>query len=493
MMNIVEAWRSGVSSIFKKNNGYANFEEAKELFETAYEKNKLVELKRGFGKKIGNNTWIVKHNNDKYCIQLHNTEIITLLSTGDVILDTSGWKTPLTKGRLETYVPISIWSHKGKWYFRPTYNYKAGDGATLFSDGMVLDKKGYPVKYKKLIEYVEKGDASLSDNIQFIEDQKILIKIALTSRRAVLVEEAVKKITDEKSLKKILVHEFATDNTTDAIVKECLSKITDVEELCKSIVDKLEQWPHQTGILVKKIKDQKWLQNFVTKLVDPNPSMSAFSAGGREGLKAAFSNIKSQKFLIGIAESIPDISELNETSIHLLKSIKDTGFAKKFLDTNIENILLSSDVAIEQINKVQDDKEFLISLLDTSARKDTTNYILGCLVNVHKIGEDFLKNIWTDKSKPKELRKLAEDWFLTITEDIPFLRKVVLKDPHHREEALDRLYKLDPEFYEKMRKREWGGEGFKEDIKVEEEKAADEPKVVHYKKQLLRLLLPLAV
>ena len=69
------------------------------------------------------------------------------------------------------------------------------------------------------------------------------------------------------------MHEFATDNTTDAIVKECLSKITDVEELCKSIVDKLEQWPHQTGILVKKIKDQKWLQNFVTKLVDPNPSM----------------------------------------------------------------------------------------------------------------------------------------------------------------------------------------------------------------------------
>ena len=67
------------------------------------------------------------------------------------------------------------------------------------------------------------------------------------------------------------------------------------------------------------------------------------------------------------------------------------------------------------------------------------------------------------------------------------------KDAQWVDKMLDWLPgRKDKEWVEKIKKRGWakqGGKLIKEDVKVEE----DVEKVVHHKKQLLRLLLPLAV
>ena len=101
----IEAFRPGIANVF---NGFITYEKAKNyLDDKSY-------------KKIGNNT-ILQEKSDQnqitYQIILHNTPIIEILPNNNYILNTNGYLTPLTKSRLEMYLPIQLYTKKGNWYF----------------------------------------------------------------------------------------------------------------------------------------------------------------------------------------------------------------------------------------------------------------------------------------------------------------------------------------------------------------------------------------
>lgn len=85
-----------------------------------------------FSKKLANNTVKVKYKDGSEAIRLHNTDIVTTLKNGKIVLDSGGWRTSTTKDRINSFSPARIWQDKGVWYL---------DGATFY-DGIVIDKDG---------------------------------------------------------------------------------------------------------------------------------------------------------------------------------------------------------------------------------------------------------------------------------------------------------------------------------------------------------------
>lgn len=74
-------------------------------------------------------------------LRLHNTYILTWYANGLVTLDSGGWKTSVTKARLNAWLPNNyrVWSSKHEWFL---YRYAANSGAiehkAEFSNGMTL-------------------------------------------------------------------------------------------------------------------------------------------------------------------------------------------------------------------------------------------------------------------------------------------------------------------------------------------------------------------
>lgn len=509
-MNIVEAFRSGISSFFKKNDGYATYEEASKLYELAEEKGRLAST--GYssgGRKIGNNTFIVRNGklDEKpvYSIKLHNTNIITLLPNGDYILDTEGWRTPLTKSRFETYLPISIWNHKGKWYFRKRGSYDPDQDAFLFTDGMVLDKQCRPLKYKQIAYYADKNVVSLRDNIQFISDEPTLKKILRTATNTDIVLDGITKIHDEKFIKK-LAWDWLTEsvlekvNTIDthavkSIISVCLKKIADIETFAKKVLTEIEYADDSCQsktlpLLIAKIKDQKFLQKYI------EDNLKLYMSG-KTGvwvlIVAAAKRIKNQKFLINLFERFDLSVALEKGNSHnslselLSVVIKDDAFTKMCIEKNIDD----EEYVLKQVSKhsILEDEAFLRGLLEKKIGYHVADIVFRALVSFHNMDEKQIQDILDDKTKSDSIKKAAKKYYIQSCKDVDKLKKIALEEPHLREKVLETLKKLDPEFVAKMKKRKWGSETFDEDIKEKEE----DQKIYNYKKQLLRLLLPLAV
>lgn len=500
-MNIVEAFRSGISSFFKKHGGYATYEEAKEIYETAKEKGRLTNVGSfGGAKKIGNNTYIVANGKLEgvpvYGIRLHNTDIITLLPNGDYLLNSEGWRTPLTKSRFETYLPISIWNHKGKWYFRNRGSYDPNQKAFLFTDGMVLNKNGCPLKYKQILEYASTNLVSLKDNIQFISDEPILKKILTKTNNAAVVVDGISRIDDEKFIRKLawewLLKNDASSEGAIRVISECIKKIEDIETFAKKALTEIKYVGASTQgetmpLLIAKIKDQKFLQKYI------EDTFKIFLSGKVDLwslIVAAAKRVKNQKFLIKLFERFELTTDFEMgTPIGKLLSliIKDGAFIKMCVEKNIED----ERYVLQQIVKhsVLEDKEFLMSLLDKEISAPIADVVFRALVNFHNMDENQIQDIVDDKTKSNPVRETAKKYYIQSCKDVSKLRKIALDEPHLREKVLETLKKLDPEFVNKMKKRKWGSETFDEDIKEKEENQ----KIYNYKKQLLRLLLPLAV
>ena len=82
-------------------------------------------------RKLGNHTYLVRHANS-IAVRLHNTNVVTYHRDGHIILDSGGWKTPITKDRMNTYSPARISQEKGLWYV--SYN----GTHSVFRDGLAL-------------------------------------------------------------------------------------------------------------------------------------------------------------------------------------------------------------------------------------------------------------------------------------------------------------------------------------------------------------------
>lgn len=70
-------------------------------------------------KRIANNTWAERRDDETIAIRLHQTDIITLNLDGRVTLDSGGWHTVTTKERLNRFAPlVRVYSEKAVWYVR---------------------------------------------------------------------------------------------------------------------------------------------------------------------------------------------------------------------------------------------------------------------------------------------------------------------------------------------------------------------------------------
>jgi hypothetical protein len=92
-------------------------------------------------RKIANNTYIVSTGDDNISGRLHNTNIITWYTTGDIQLNAGHYETVTTKARLNAFLegtPWSIAAKRGEWF---VHHSRSGE-KTPFVNGMFLDAPG---------------------------------------------------------------------------------------------------------------------------------------------------------------------------------------------------------------------------------------------------------------------------------------------------------------------------------------------------------------
>jgi len=89
-------------------------------------------------KKIGNNTIIHKTLDGKIAIKYHRTDIMTISQLDTMTLNTGGWETRTTIGRLNQLLPnnVAIFMRKGIAYI------KGANGTFKYVDGMKVTKNG---------------------------------------------------------------------------------------------------------------------------------------------------------------------------------------------------------------------------------------------------------------------------------------------------------------------------------------------------------------
>lgn len=91
-------------------------------------------------RKVANNTYLERRDNNKIALRLHNTDILIFEPSGVIEYQTGGWKTPTTKQRLNEFGPLRIWSDRGVWYCGTTYHeWLKMDGSGVvyvYQDGM---------------------------------------------------------------------------------------------------------------------------------------------------------------------------------------------------------------------------------------------------------------------------------------------------------------------------------------------------------------------
>jgi hypothetical protein len=92
-------------------------------------------------RKLGHNTW-VEDCGDSVSIFYHQTEIVRYYSTGEIQLDSGGWRSVTTKQRLSACSPFQVYSEgNGDWAVRTGRERNGGDSAQ-FEDGMTSDADG---------------------------------------------------------------------------------------------------------------------------------------------------------------------------------------------------------------------------------------------------------------------------------------------------------------------------------------------------------------
>ncbi len=90
-------------------------------------------------KKVGNNTWL-RRDGDSISMRLHATDIVTVNPDGKITLNSGGWRTPTTKGRMNDALHELLQSDApgisqvdGIWLIYPRGDY---DTKLTFADGM---------------------------------------------------------------------------------------------------------------------------------------------------------------------------------------------------------------------------------------------------------------------------------------------------------------------------------------------------------------------
>lgn len=85
-------------------------------------------------KKVGNNTYAIRRDQNSIAIRLHNTDILTFSANGSIKLNTGGWETVTTKSRMNEFLPegYSVFQKSHVWYV------DTPKGMVAYRDNMVV-------------------------------------------------------------------------------------------------------------------------------------------------------------------------------------------------------------------------------------------------------------------------------------------------------------------------------------------------------------------
>ena len=83
-------------------------------------------------RKIGNNTLLVRVDEDTIAVRLYRTNVVTMKRNGQYILNSGGFQTVTTKARINEYGPVLVYQKDFQWYI------KQGEYFFQFVDGMVV-------------------------------------------------------------------------------------------------------------------------------------------------------------------------------------------------------------------------------------------------------------------------------------------------------------------------------------------------------------------
>lgn len=90
-------------------------------------------------KPLGNNTRLIQFH-DCFCVQLHNTYVVSYYPDGSVVLNSGGWRTKTTKARMNDHLPRwwFVYQERGVWYLRKDM----GLQEYIFVDGIRIGPRG---------------------------------------------------------------------------------------------------------------------------------------------------------------------------------------------------------------------------------------------------------------------------------------------------------------------------------------------------------------
>lgn len=93
-------------------------------------------------RKLKNNTYLERLDNESIAVRLHSTNVLVYKADGSVIIDSGGWRTVTTKGRMNEYLPYGfrISQTRGQWYLG-NYTQKNRE-LCLFEDGLIVRPNG---------------------------------------------------------------------------------------------------------------------------------------------------------------------------------------------------------------------------------------------------------------------------------------------------------------------------------------------------------------
>lgn len=100
----------------------------------------MIERARDGRRKLENNTWleerIVPPLLPYYAVRLHKTDVVELHPDGSCTLNSGGWRTVITKDRINRYAPGLVASGRGVWHYYPHARQGGWDLKFPFADGM---------------------------------------------------------------------------------------------------------------------------------------------------------------------------------------------------------------------------------------------------------------------------------------------------------------------------------------------------------------------
>lgn len=109
----------------------------------------LGKVKKPFTKaeKVDNNTYRIAYEDGTVAYRLHDTDVVTILQNGNVVLDSGGWQTNTTKDRINKYSEARLSQKNNIWYVRDGEVFY--DGITLSPFGTVISAKLITPKQKE--------------------------------------------------------------------------------------------------------------------------------------------------------------------------------------------------------------------------------------------------------------------------------------------------------------------------------------------------------